>query len=352
MKAALVALALVSQTAADTWGTVAKKIVIMPGTSVSAWKDSWRSVVTNGPAAMTAVGDGTYEYTVGLVRGEVYNYLFFVDAGASPPPGLQAFNEYFDPVPTSGPIPASTNGSTVTDTTSVRYGQAGNFDARRILTVPRSIAPGDTLWVFNNLGETPGAPTNFLAFPEGETAVRLQWGAPYGFWGTGGEAFKAADVIAGGFYRIYRSTTPSGLFALVGTVAGGVFTYLDSGLTSGETYYYIIRSVDAYLGGGADSFPRRMSDSSTVDTSATASAFRSFWMVEARPEAGRLVVVQGAREEAIARAGGLVWLSPPGAPPWVAKVPGRMSWVRLEEVEKNRIGGVDKMGRTSYSGLR
>jgi len=35
-------------TASDTWGQVSKTIAINPGTSVSVWKDAYRSLVTNG----------------------------------------------------------------------------------------------------------------------------------------------------------------------------------------------------------------------------------------------------------------------------------------------------------------
>lgn len=298
--------------ASDTWGQVGRDLVVQPGTSVSCWSDPARSQITNGPMAMVPVGDGTYETVVGLIRGQTYNYFFFVNAGASPAGRLTAFNTYYDIVPTSGRINASTNGVAVNETTAARYGQAGNFDARRILTVPASLNPGDTLWVFNNLGETPGVVTSLLAYAEGDTQIRLQWDGPYGFWGTGGEAFKAADVLAGGRIEILRADTSGGLYTQVAAIDGKEVTWLDSGLASANTYYYVVRCRDAYQGGLADSFPQRLGDTTAPVHSSPQGPVNTYF------------IVQGADEEVLASKGWLAYLTPWGEPPTSPKWAGRM----------------------------
>lgn len=321
-----------AQTASDTWGQVTKQIVVHPGTTTSAWLDVDRSLVTNGPLTMTPVGDGTYEAVLPLVRGRTYNYLFFAVAGNPPEGGLCAGCQYYDPVPTRGPIPASTWGdTTVTDTSSAYYGQAGNFDARRILEVPASLAPGETMWIFNNFGETPGVVANLIAYPEGDTQIRLEWTGPYGFWGQGGEAFKAADVLAGGVIEIYRDTDLAGTFPLIATIDGSLQTYLDTGLVAGETYCYVLRAVDAYQGGPGDTFPQLRGPSSDTDCATTQGPIKTFWIVR-DPDVRR-----------IEEGGGLVFLSRACDPFWGPKVPARFVRIFLprglsDESERARMG--------------
>ncbi|RMH58485.1 MAG: hypothetical protein D6679_04625 [Candidatus Hydrogenedentota bacterium] len=325
-----------AQTARDTWAQVTKTIVVQPGLDVSCWKDAGRSQITEGPMTMTAVGDGTYEAIIGLQRGQKYNYLFFANAGFPAPGGLMDFNEYYDVVPTSGFIRASTNGVTVNDTVSAYYGSVGlTFDARRILSVPTTIPPGDTLWVFNNFGETPGIVSSFSAFPEGETKIRLVWGDPYGFWGQNGEAFKAADVLAGGQFLIYRSLSESGPFRLIAALDGKENTFVDdsgtTGLAMAETYYYVIRCRDAYEGTNlaTDSFPTLSSDSSNVVHATTSGPLIGFF------------VVQAADWHVIERTRGRVFLSPPEAPPWGRKYEARMVRVYLPPGDLRKNAFID-----------
>lgn len=325
-----------TRVATDTWAQVTKTLVVMPGTDVSCWKDVYRSLATNGETTMTAVGDGSYEAILPLARGRTYNYLFFAQAGSPAPGGLMAFNEYYDVVPTSGVIPASTNGTTITNTTAVSFGQAGNFDARRILNIPATMSPGDTLWVFNNFGETPGVVVGLDASPVGDTMVALSWQGPYGFWGSGGEAFKAADVLAGGTYEIYRSTAPNGPYTLISTIEGSLSETIDAGLTTNETYYYYVRCRDAYTGPngiGVDTFPRMRGDSSAYDTVLTGASIRGFF------------IVREADLDVIERRGGLAFVSRPEDPPWGPKEAVRLSWVYLPPPRET---GVDGPGRLTY----
>jgi hypothetical protein len=304
-----------AQTAADTWGWVPKYIAIHPGTTASVWSDASRSQITNGRVAMTPVGDGTYEYVVGLTRGQSYNYIFWANSDSTPKGGLKTWNEYYDIMPTSGKIRVSTD--TVTkvwnDTTSAYYAPV-NYDARRVLSIPATKDPGDTMYVFNNFGETPGLVANFQAWNSGETQILLTWDAPYGNWGSWGEPVKAADVLAGGSYEIYRSAvSESGPFTLVATVQGHLASHTDTDLAPGNTYYYAIRALDAYGGSGlTDSFTRLRGETSTVDSAVTTAAIRAFFLV------------QGGSWPVIERQEGKAWFSRPEDPPWGDKMPVRV----------------------------
>lgn len=304
-------------TASDTWGSVSKTIAIQPGTTVSVWKDASRALITNGAAACIPVGDGTYEYLVGLTAGQTYNYIFFANASFPAEGGLQAWNEYYDIMPTTGKIRASRNGTTYNDTTSAYYSSVA-YDARRVLAVPSSMNPGETLWVFNNFGETPGVVANLTGYGEGDTMIRLNWTGVYGFWGQNGESFKAADVLAGGSYEIYRGNTESGPFSLIATIPGQLLTYLDTDLLLGDTKYYAIFARDAYNGTlTTDTFPRLRGDTSTIIHARSAAAVRAFF------------IVRDANWDYIESQGGLAYFSRPEDPPWGSKTPVAVARVFL-----------------------
>jgi hypothetical protein len=298
-----------ASTAADTWGAVPKSIAIHPGTTTSVWKDVSRSQITNGAATCTPVGDGTYEYIVGLTRGQTYNYIFYATSPYPAVGGLTAYNEYYDIMPTSGRIRCSTNGITYNDTTSAYYGPV-TYDARRILTVPTALNPGETLWVFNNFGETPGVVSGIAAAAEGETQIRVSWTGVYGFWGQNGESFKAADVLAGGSYEIYRGNTESGPFSLIAIIPGQSLSYLDTNLTLGDTKYYAVFARDAYNGtSSTDTFPRLKGDTSTIVNARASGAIRTFF------------IVRDPNWDYIERTGGVAYFSRPEDPPWGNKTP-------------------------------
>ncbi|OGH58329.1 MAG: hypothetical protein A3G34_16440 [Candidatus Lindowbacteria bacterium RIFCSPLOWO2_12_FULL_62_27] len=261
--------------ASDTWAQVPRYIAVHPGTQTSVWSDVSRASITNGLQTMTAVGDGTYQAIIQLTPKATYNFLFFAKTGPSAPAGLQPNTTYYDVIPTGGAIQSGTQPLKVDSTSApaVRYGTVGTSnDARRLITVPQDLDPGDTFYVYANFGERPITITNFDAMAVDTTTVRLTWGAPYGSWGTGGESFKAADVIAGGLFRVYRNTTGSTTsYTLVKEVDGSATNYTDAGLSANTTYYYVLVAVDAYKGltsGTVNDSPflRLMSDTTPQDT--------------------------------------------------------------------------------------
>lgn len=262
------------QYADSSWAAVSRYIAVHPGTTEPVWENTDRSLVTNGLLQMSAVGDGTYRSIIKLTAGGTYNFMFFAKTGAVPPTGLQANSTYFDAVPSGGNIQSGTQPLKVTryDTTTpapARYGPVGtNFDARRVLTVPSSLSPGETFYIYANFADRPISIKNFDAQPVDTTSVRLTWEAPYGAWGQSAESFKAADVIAGGIYKIYRNTSGSTTsYTLLGQVSGSATSYLDTSLTANTTYYYILTASDAYTGLTTDSpFLKGTSDTPTQDS--------------------------------------------------------------------------------------
>lgn len=266
--------ALADQFADSTWASVQRYLAVHPGTTEPVWQDTAKSLVTNGLMQMTPVGDGTYRAVLQLTPGASYNFMYFAITGSNPPTGLQPNYTYFDAVPSGGNIQSGTQPLKVTqyDTTTqapARYGAIGtNFDARRVLSVPSNLSPGDTFYIYGNFADRPISIKNFDAQPVDTTTVRLTWDAPYGSWGQGGENFKAVDVIAGGNFKIYRNTTGSTTtYTLLGQVSGTTTSYVDSGLTKDSTYYYILTATDAYQGLTTDSpFMRGTSDSGLQDS--------------------------------------------------------------------------------------
>lgn len=76
----------------------------------------------------------------------------------------------------------------------------------------------------------PGAPTNLSATP-GNTQVTITWTAP---------ADDGGSPIIN--YKLYRSTTSSGTYALIASPSG--LTYTDTGLTNGQTYWYKVSAAN------------------------------------------------------------------------------------------------------------
>jgi fibronectin type 3 domain-containing protein len=84
----------------------------------------------------------------------------------------------------------------------------------------------------------PGSPMNLSAMP-GNAQVVLTWAAPSN---DGGAAISG--------YRVYRGNTSGGETLLI--TLGNVFTYTDTGLTNGQTYYYKVSAVNS-IGEGSQS---------------------------------------------------------------------------------------------------
>ncbi|MHA2275864.1 MAG: fibronectin type III domain-containing protein, partial [Candidatus Kariarchaeaceae archaeon] len=87
---------------------------------------------------------------------------------------------------------------------------------------------------------TPGAPQSPLIAPTGSDGqVSLSWSAPSSDGGS-----PVTD------YNIYRSTTSGGPYTQVGTTTS--LSYVDSAVTNGIEYFYVIRAVNV-KGEGSDS---------------------------------------------------------------------------------------------------
>ncbi len=239
--------------ATPLWGIFKKKIAIQRGLTVSAWEtrgDISYEQYGSYAADMIPVGDGTYEIKFELYPNTDYNFIFFA-ISTTPLQGITTGLVYYDAVPSYGSdITMITSTSPVSpvlnNTGSAGYISIGG-DARRRVTIP-DIPEGTTFYVFSNWASTPSAPTNFRARP-GDSKVYLSWGAPYGWWGSGSEQYKAIDVIAGGSYVIYRSSIGAdGPYEVVATTPGYCFSWVDYSVQNGVRYYYAISSSDAYKG--------------------------------------------------------------------------------------------------------
>ncbi|MDD1756995.1 MAG: fibronectin type III domain-containing protein, partial [Methanomassiliicoccales archaeon] len=84
----------------------------------------------------------------------------------------------------------------------------------------------------------PSAPQSLSAAP-GNAQITVTWTAP---------SSNGGSTING--YKIYRGTSAQGETLL--TTLGNVLTYLDSGLTNGQTYYYKVSALNS-VGEGAQS---------------------------------------------------------------------------------------------------
>jgi hypothetical protein len=239
--------------AAPLWGIFKKKIAVQKGVSVSAWEDrgdvSYEQYGTYA-AEMTPVGDGTYEIKFELYPNTDYNFTFFA-ISTTPLQGITTGVVYYDAVPSYGSdkamITSTSPVSPVVNNTLGAVYVSINGAARRKITIP-DLSEGTTLYVYSNWASTPQAPSNFRARP-GDSRVYLSWDAPYAWWGSGSEQYKAIDVIAGGSYVIYRSSVgAAGPYEVVATTPGYCFSWVDTSVQNGIRYYYAISSSDAYKG--------------------------------------------------------------------------------------------------------
>jgi glycosidase len=88
-----------------------------------------------------------------------------------------------------------------------------------------------TLTVHPNADQTPpGAPTGLTAKSRGATSVGLSWTAP-----------GDADLFG---YVVYRSTTSGSVYTEVGRTDAASPKFVDTGLTTGTTYYYVVKALD------------------------------------------------------------------------------------------------------------
>ena len=233
------------------WKSVRKSIAFQEGTTVSAWDAPGRSNMTpTGQAVnMSPATDDPdeQEFSVNLIPGTTYNFIFFAYSTFSIT-GLIPNLTYYDTVPNSGTGGMVSSTSTVSITNPARawcanVGATG--DSRRLLCVFPGLPPGTTVYVWANFSSSPSAIV-LNAVPSGPSSVDLSW-IPYGAWGTGGESLKAIDVIAGGYYYIWRSSvSAAGPYSLVAST--NTMNWTDTGLIEGQRYWYVVVSSDAYSG--------------------------------------------------------------------------------------------------------
>jgi fibronectin type 3 domain-containing protein len=82
----------------------------------------------------------------------------------------------------------------------------------------------------------PGAPQTLTAVA-GVTQVTLNWQLPVS---DGGSTITE--------YRIYRSTTDGGPYSFLNSTTN--LTFIDTTVTNGQSYYYVVRAVNAVGEGG------------------------------------------------------------------------------------------------------
>jgi len=265
----------VNKGATPLWKNVRKSIAIQEGITIPAWDLEGRSnLTTTGRAEnMTPPQDDPeeLEYTANLPVGTTHNFILFAYTTFTIT-GLQTGTTYYDTIPndnTAAGMIVTTSTSTVSPPAGVKVWCAGigpNRDARRLIYLPLDLPQGSTIYVYCNFGSSP---TAIVAHADpyhdeetGKSAVQLWW-VPYGSWGTSGESVKAVDVIAGGWYYIYRSTISQwGPWTLWFSTSGTNMYYFDEdretpgdnlGFEPGKWYYYVIVSSDAYTGSGSTS---------------------------------------------------------------------------------------------------
>jgi hypothetical protein len=76
----------------------------------------------------------------------------------------------------------------------------------------------------------PGAPSGLSAKSRGATSIGLSWTAP-----------GDADLYG---YIVYRSTTSGSGYVEAGRTDAATTKFTDTGLTSGTTYYYVVKALD------------------------------------------------------------------------------------------------------------
>jgi fibronectin type 3 domain-containing protein len=76
-------------------------------------------------------------------------------------------------------------------------------------------------------GNAPSAPTGVSAAAQSSSSIRVSW----------------SSVSGASSYKVYRSTSPSGLYAEVGSPSSSPYT--DTGLLPDTTYYYLVTAVNS-----------------------------------------------------------------------------------------------------------
>ncbi|HEY3421139.1 MAG TPA: fibronectin type III domain-containing protein [Methanomassiliicoccales archaeon] len=231
------------------------------------------SVLTEKQTGLTATIDGltdgsSHTFTVAAhnLAGEGYLSNSVVSTPATvpnAPTGLTATAGNGD-VTLNWTAPKFNGGSSITDykvyrsTTSGEGMLLATLDSSLITFTGTSLKNGSvyyyTVSALNIVGEgarsnvivvtpglTPTAPIGLTAFAS-NAQVNLNWTAPW---------FNGGSIITG--YNLYRSTTSGGVYALIASLSG--LAYVDTGLTSGRSYWYKVCAENA-IGEGASAGPK------------------------------------------------------------------------------------------------
>src|SRR5512143_1207721 len=144
--------------------------------------------------------------------------------------GVAAYTIYRDSALLATMTTATTAYSDITVTAATTYtytvaalDAAGNASAVSPSATATTIAGG------LSDGTPPSAPGTLTATATNSSQISLSW-------------VPAADNVGVSGYNIYRATSSLGPFVIAGTTPATSFT--NTGLTSGATYYYIVKAFD------------------------------------------------------------------------------------------------------------
>ena len=192
-------------------------------------------------------GTGIISGTLNSIANTAFTIEFFANAAADPS-GSGEGQTFL------GRVTSTTNGS---GNASFTTALSSTVPAGQFVTATATDPNGNTSEFSLSIAADNIAPTNVSAVDrpnDAGGAINLSW----------------TPSTASGFtrQRIYRSTTNGGPYSLVTTIANNTTnTYIDTGLTDGTTYYYVIRAFDGTY---------ESSDSSEVNASASSQATKTW----------------------------------------------------------------------------
>jgi predicted phage tail protein len=265
------------------------------GSSITGY-NIYRGTTAGGESA-TPIATGvtsTSFVDTGVTNGQTYYYVIkAVNSGGMSYASNEASATLYAAAPPSAPsaltatpgnnqvslswtAPTSNGGSAITGYNIYRGTTAGGESATPIATgvtstsfVDTGVTNGQTYYyvirAVNSAGASsasneanatpsspPSSPSALTAVP-GDSQVSLSWTAP---------TSNGGSAITG--YNIYRGTTAGGESAT--PIATGVTStsFVDTGVTNGQTYYYVIRAVNS---AGASSASNEANATPTASTS-------------------------------------------------------------------------------------
>ena len=187
-------------------------------------------------AAMYALSSGTYSFSSVEVAGAPKGLSAVPGANGVQLSWTAPFNATLFNVKragvSGGPYTNLANGisaTAFTDTTAV-FGNTYYYVITAVNGVSESVNSNEASVALT----TPAAPSG-LAAVAGNGLVALSWNAVAGVSG----------------YRVRRSTTPGGPYGTIAVSATPGTSYMDTGLTNGTTYYYVVTALIFANEGGA-----------------------------------------------------------------------------------------------------